>query len=214
MKIQTITLQYDGKSITLPVNKTQFLEELYVDIYTKTERGGMRLSVSLHPKKPLVLSNLAVVFSINAPQNSNVFCNGWQSWTESREFALTERIQPLSFLARPFLSAMGDYSFYKYPQQKGKLHSWSYTYLRSSAHKSKNTIALTASLNENLCFTVFEWDDAAQTLTARKDLNNLTLDHSFPLLDLWYAEGEEQQLFDTFFQLNDTKLLLFTFRIP
>lgn len=178
MVLQHILLRYNGKTVRLTPNKSVFEAEFYADCRLSTEQGGERLQVSVHPKQVIDFQGVEVRYTHAFAPDCRIFCNGWQSWTESREFRPDEYIEPLFFGAKKWLGAMGDSFFYNYPNKNGCLHSWSYSYIRDK----KGEIWLT-SLNETRGFTCIEHDTTAGTTTLSTEA--LELEHSYPALDCW-----------------------------
>ena len=153
MVLQQIIIRYNDKKVALTLNKSVFEAEMYADCRLVAENGGERLQINVHPKQPLDFQGVEVRYAQTYAPDCRVFCNGWQSWTESREFRPDERIPPLLWGTNRFLSAMGDYNFYEYPNKNGCLHSWTYSYIRDASSE----IWLT-SLNEAAGFTLIEHD--------------------------------------------------------
>lgn len=179
--------------------------------FQQTEPGpglGKRYAVFLHPKQEVTVQNLEIQFELPLPPDAQFFANGYQSWSESRLMQVTESIPKLRALAMRHLGYFGDAHIPGIPRGRGQLHSWTYTYLKSTGllaeNKGADTLFL-GSLNERTGFTLFLYDQASGILTVRKDMTNLALRHSFPALDFWAADGAEQTLFDHYFQLAEIK---------
>jgi alpha-galactosidase len=201
MQIRTISIQYNDATIALTPNKSTFLDELYIDCRLTTEKNNVqRLQITLHPKQPIVVKAMEVAFGFDFKPTDRVFCNGWQSWTESREYATDERIAPPLFGTKMIFEPMGDYGFYDYPNQKGLLHSWTYAYT-----KRQNKLFFVGSVNEQTGFTLIEHNTQNQTIRIKKEVENLSLDHSFPIFDIIFLENTEKTVFDTFFELSQIK---------
>jgi alpha-galactosidase len=202
MQIRSISFQYNNSTIALNVNKSTFLDELYIDCrLTTTLNGAQRLQIHLHPKQAITIKAMEVQFAFDYKPTDSLFCNGWQSWTESREYAVDERIAPPLFGTKMLFEPMGDYGFYDYPNQKGLLHSWTYTYVKRNAQNYH----FMGSANEQTGFTLFEHNTQNQTITVKKDLTDLVLEHSFPILDIIWVSNTESTVFDTFFDLSEIK---------
>ncbi|MFT6321578.1 MAG: alpha-galactosidase [Granulosicoccus sp.] len=123
-------------------------------------------------------------------EDPRVFCNGYQSWSESREYQLGEKIPSLKFWAKS-RQYFGDEHIEEIPRGKNKFHSWSYTYI-----KNNNNLTFLGSLKENAAFTYFIHDVDAQQLIVEKDCSGLKMSHSFPILDLFVGQGKEHSVFD------------------
>ena len=83
-----------------------------------------------------------------------------------------------------------------YGHQKGQSHGFSYCYFR----KGKQ-FRLVASLDEKPGYTILRYDSGKALLTLERDCAGV--EHpggSFPLFDLFFAEGSETEVFDGWFQ--------------
>jgi alpha-galactosidase len=192
-----ITIRYNDKTIAPAAGRSVYEKELYADVQLAQSLLGNRLRVDIHPKEPVVLREVSVEMPFLFEANDKVFCNGFQSWTESREFALGETLHGLRAFAKPWLGQSGDYQFDNIFYKNGHFHSWTYSYVR----KGFKHIQFFGSLNEATGFTVIHFDTNRHTVTIRKDCQGLALDHSYSALDLLLAEGGDWQVFDAYFHL-------------
>lgn len=193
-----ITLQYNQKLVELNANKATFFDELYSDCREeKRSEGGKRLTLMLHPKQNVVLQSVDITLPFKAEAADKLFCNGWQSWSESREFAMTETIKPLRRIAKRYMQHMGDYAFNGNDGKAGHLHSWTYTYLR---HRQNDSLSFIGSLADSTGFTRFNYNYATQTLSIHKDCAGLSLEHSFLVFDLLFLEGKANSVLDDYFK--------------
>ncbi len=163
--------------------------------------NGERWSVFLHPKQDLTVQRLEIQFDLQLPTDARFLANGFQSQSESRWYGLNEAIPRLHFLAKEQLGFYGDAHIPDIPHGRGYLHSWTYTTVHDIRHTADGTILLIGSLNESTGFTLFLYDQPNGILTVRKDMGGLRLSHSFPALDFWVGQGNEQEVFDRYFQL-------------
>jgi len=188
-------------------NRANTFEEIYADFQLNEEGGGTRYSVFLHPKQDMTVQRLEIQFDLPLPPDARFFANGFQSWSESRSLKVTESIPQLRSIARRYMGFYGDEHAPGIPRGQGKLHSWTYTFVSRNAVpgivSEQRSGLLLGSLNERTGFTLFLYDHSKGMLTVRKDMDGLALRHSFPALDFWVGEGEEQHLFDTYFRLAE-----------
>jgi len=199
LKLYETILQYDDKTISLPLGKMSFFDELYVD-YKMVQKGTyIRFTMTVHPKQDIVLQNIALQFDKQYSSQDRIFCNGFQSWSESREYNLNEQLPKLKGFAMKYLGYYGDYHFDDIPRSKGHFHSWNYSYVRSN-----DTIDFVGSLVENTAFTRIQHDTKKNQLTVNKDVKGLALSHSFPVLDILVTSGKEQSVFDQYFDLIES----------
>jgi alpha-galactosidase len=217
MRFRQAILTVNGKTHTLLPNRANTFEEIYADFQQQDGEGGAgtRYSVFLHPKQDVTIQRLEIQFDMPLPPDARFLANGYQSWSESRLLKVSEGIPRLRAVARKHMGFYGDEHIDGIPRGRGFLHSWTYVYVprnsvpghrpeRSSRVQGhlpeRRSGVLCGSLNERTGFTLFLYDQRSGILTVRKDMDGLALRHSFPALDFWVAEGEEQWLFDTYFK--------------
>lgn len=193
-------ISIDGKTYPLQPGRANSFEELYVDFARENQQDGNRYTIFLHPKQPIRIQRLELEFNYPSGADTRFFTNGYQSWSESRARFDDESLLPLRGFARRHLGAMGDDGFDGLPRGPGRLHSWTYTWL-----KTGNRFHLAGSLDERTGYTLFFYHAATARLTIRKDLDGLQLDHSFPALDVWMGSGRETETFDRYFALAERK---------
>ncbi len=195
----TTTLSYNDQSVLLVPGKMTFFDELYVDYKVETKNNSTRITMMIHPKQKVTLKKLTLERSCNFSPADRIFCNGFQSWSESREYRADERIQKLMSLAKSKLQYYGDTHFDFIKRDKGHFHSWTYGYVR----KGKK-IDFIGSLNERTAFTILQYDRNKNTVSIEKECESLEISHSFPILDIFIAEGQESWVFNEYFNAMDT----------
>ena len=232
----TATLTYNQKTINIYLNKSTITDDLYV-IFTEeiSEHPPQykRLKLAIYPKTNVVLQDLTLQIPTQLNKTDRVFCNGFQSWSESRLFGFDEKIDALRSVAKPLMGYYGDYHFDFLPTKKRVLHSWTYAYhiaqpqTVNSIEITKNVIPTTenavpstqnpkpfviqkeqnlnfvGSLDESTAFTCLLYDLDNQQIIVKKDLAGLQLNHSFPVLDLILMSGDTPSVFDQYFALQD-----------
>lgn len=192
MQFAKAILQYDDQIVEFPFNKMTFFDELYVD-FKQIDKGNYQTyHLAIHPKQTIQIKKLSLIFNYSylSQEAPRLFCNGYQSWSESREYAINEKMTRLKFWAKKY-QYFGDDHIKEIPRGKNKFHSWTYTYI-----KTNNNFNLLGSLKENTAFTYFIHDIDTQQIIIEKDCSNLELSHSFPILDLFIGKGKEKKLFD------------------
>lgn len=160
-----------------------------------SDEGSCRAAVTLIPKAQIKLISCSLFTDVKI-ERQKFYLNGYQTWTDSREFTLDETIKNLNPILRPIMSMYGDYQFFKY--SKDKLRSFTYTYIRLD----DDTVNLFGSLSEKSGYTVFEYSKSAHTLTAIKDCEGLELEAGQPYkaFDLISLCGSEREVFDGYFK--------------
>lgn len=159
--------------------------DIHIDIQEKKIRGGLRRTFILHTSEPLLMKIFRVNISHEYMNDDRIFCNGFQSWTESREYKTTEKIHKLRSLARLVkLNRMGDYDFIS-TLTAAPLFSYVYTTVRDADGDTH----LIASLDESKGYTIIGHHPDDQRLEIVKDIEGRTVQGTIPLLSLYFAEG-------------------------
>jgi alpha-galactosidase len=210
----TAELKYNNKSLNCLLNKSTVVDDLYT-FFTIEENIDppqyKRLKLDIHPKKDIVLKSLEIrIKTVLDKNNDRVFCNGFQSASESRAYNFSEKPAHIPRFLSPYFGATGDENFDFIPRKKGILHSWTYAYHTQS---NANKIHFIGSLSEATCFTVILYDVENQEIIIKKDLENLHLTHSFPALDVVMLTVNTPSVllaFDTYFSLQNTRTVAYT----
>lgn len=197
-----IIYSIDGKRKTLSftLDKEDQSEELRVQTGIKILPRGKRVIITLIPSPSVRIEKAFLRCHVPFKSDDRVFLNGYQSWTESREFRTDEAVRPLSRSLRPFygkfhLDHFGDYYFTRYSTKKGKYHGYTYTYVRSR----NDTFEFAGSLNEEDGFTVFRYDTGSKKMEIEKDCSGLVINDNFRVFDVLLTSGTEEDVFREYF---------------
>lgn len=185
------------------VGKNVYSTNLFETEHFKMEYKAFcdHLVLKLHAAMPLQIKHLSVTLPYAYAQNDRVFFNGYQSWTDCREYFIDEQPPHLTIFSKPrviFTSARssGDYTFVKYDERPGHFHGFSYGYVRRD-----NTYDLFASLNERTGYTIFRFDCPDNTVTVEKDLEGVEFNGDYEVLNFVHLNGTENAVFDKWFSL-------------
>ena len=165
--------------------------------------GALHLSADL-PAGTLKTVRAELPWTMEADER--LFMNGYQTWTYSPELDRNGKLRGTDhipgFLRKKYaFDRYGDYHFAPYGHQKGQSHGFSYCYFRKGTQ-----FRLVASLDETPGYTILRYDSGKALLTLERDCAGV--EHpggSFPLLDLFFAEGGETEVFDGWFQAMGIK---------
>jgi len=166
------------------------------------DRPG-RIDVLVETREAIRAQSLSLKFSVSIEDISRVYANGFQSWTESREFSRNERMRGLNPFLKPAarryrLENYGDYRFARYSGRPGRFHGYTYMYfLREKA--GERILELWADLDESHGYTRFVWDWQRGELLVEKDCEGLVLEGGELLLSLKTFSGSENEVFDAYF---------------
>lgn len=165
--------------------------------------GALHLTADL-PAGTLKAVRAELPWKMDAAER--LFMNGYQTWTYSPELGRNDKLRgvdhiPGFLLKKYFFDRYGDYHFVSYGRQKGQSHGFSYCYFRNGSR-----FRLAASLDERPGYTIFRYDSAKQLLTLERDCAGV--EHpggKFALFDLFFAEGSEDEVFDSWFRAMDIR---------
>ena len=149
--------------------------------------------------QPGTLQKVTAVMSLPVEEDEKIFMNGYQTWTHCPEYGKHDRIRGLHgvprFLVNRFgFDRYGDYHFVGYPNRPGVTHGFSWCYFRRG-----DRFRLIASLDENPGYTMFRYDADHGELTIERDCGGVSCGGEFHALDLYFAEGTEDEVFDGWF---------------
>ncbi len=163
---------------------------------------------------PSVLKEVSVVFRFPFRKKDVLFLNGYQSWTycpevTARSFDLSMRYVPKAMDNKYGFSRYADLAFtqqrvpfFELAHQYKK--GYSYAYVRRGKH-----FYLFASLAEDTGFTRIEFRPKDHTVTFVKDCagRELKPGEQYRALDLFFADGSEDSVFDAWFARMGIKAL-------
>ena len=164
------------------------------------ENTPERFSLSLEAGEETVLRRVRASFSFAFEKEDLLYLNGYQSWTDSRERRVHERLHSLRAVPKPVVDhysfdGYGDYRFVPYGRRHGQQHGFSYGYVRRGEE-----LILLGSLCEESGFTVLRFDTAADTITLEKDCAGHHFTGRYPVFDLAVYHGTEDAVFDAWFR--------------
>lgn len=166
------------------------------------DKSDSTLKFTLKPTVAMQNLKFILEYDYDFKDDTVVFPNGYQSWTDSREMNKSSVMPPLTVFAKymeKFMhsSMYGDYNFTKYSKQPGFFHGVSYSYIRNG-----ETFELIGSGNERSGYTIIYFDMKQNKIIIEKDLQGISLDQNDPayeVMNLYYAKGEYDAVFDKYF---------------
>ena len=171
-------------------------------IYEKEQ--GERFTAEITAPESIKIKKFQIILPFYYNKNQRIFVNGYQSWTESREYFVNERMDGFSRIkkwvaTRPFnsnsaLCRAGDAFFCKYPLAKGKFFGYSYGYVRDGG-----TVDLFASLTEKCGFSIIRFDVGKSCVIIEKDFDGVTFIGEMLLADFVHLNGDYDEVFDKWF---------------
>lgn len=166
--------------------------------------GSVKAAVTA--KKKLTMHRVDLDFSYAFKDGDKFFGNGYQSWTTSREYTKTDKMKPITPIAKGRLKKLagisGDVRFADFPTRAGSFLSHCYTYIKNGSE-----VTLIGSLTERQGFTVIYADMEQNTLTLSKDVEGVTLEagERYELFDVVICKGGYNEVFDAYFKAMGVK---------
>ena len=159
------------------------------------------LKFTINPIKEIELVKVMVKFNYEFEENDKIYVNGYQSWTDSREFGLEERLHSLNKIPKKIvkkyaLDSYGDYKFKKYINKRGVFHGFSYGYVRRDG-----VLDFIGSLGEKTGYTIINYYSPKNGIILEKDCEGIKTDKTINIFDICFLEGSEQEVFDRYFEL-------------
>lgn len=166
-----------------------------------------RYSLSVVPGGKVTLEKVESVFSFDFEQDDALFLNGYQSWTYSPERSIDGYDKSMKycpkFADKKFgFSRYGDGSFYPPRYRRGLMHGYTYAYVRRG-----EKFFLFASTAEKTGFTRIVFDTRANTIRIEKDCSGRVIEEEYAAIDILFLEGEENDVFDRWFDALGVKPL-------
>lgn len=172
----------------------------------QTENG---LTLSVIPKKEISDISFYLERGYEYPQDSKFFANGFQSWTDTKEFAKNELMADEGIVGKglfgksPFgMNLVGNYTFVEQSKECGVFHSNSFAYVRN-----EKNVDFFGSLNDRTGYTIIYADMNKNTLRFSKDVEGITISEPYELLDLYFDNGGYDEVFDRYFAKMNVKPL-------
>lgn len=150
---------------------------------------------------PVKIQSLSITIPYEFKADDRLFLNGYQSWTDCREYFPDDKPPYLSPVFKPFIMmssfrSSGDYTFVEYATEPGHFHGFSYGYVRRGAQYD-----LFASLNERTGYTIFRFNAKENTIVVEKDLDGIAINGEYTVLDIVNLRGSMDEVFDKWFAL-------------
>lgn len=180
-------------------------DDVSLDLH-QAENG---LTLTVIPKKEISDISFYLERKYEYPQDSRFFANGFQSWTDTKEFAKNELMADEGIVGKglfgksPFgMNLVGNYTFVEQSKECGVFHSISFAYVRN-----EKSIDFFGSLNDRTGYTIIYADMNKNTLRFSKDVEGITISEPYELLDLYFDNGGYDEVFDRYFAKMNVKPL-------
>lgn len=187
--------------------KTTEMSNDDVSFDLRQSANGLKLTVI--PKKQISDISFYLERNYEYQTDSRFFANGFQSWTDTKEFTRNEIMADEGLIGKglfgksPFgMNLVGNYTFVEQSKECGVFHSISFAYVRN-----EKNIDLFGSLNDRTGYTIIYADMNKNTLRFSKDVEGITITEPYELLDLYFDNGGYDEVFDRYFAKMNVKPL-------
>ena len=169
----------------------------------KTNFQNNRLIATIIPKKQFKILSAKTKLSMSCQKNDRIMLNGYQSWTDTRELTLKDRLFGINHIPKKIAKKYGfenygDYPFVIYSGKKGELHGFTFGYIRQD-----NIINFVGSLDESKGYTILKYSGKKQLLSIEKDCAGLEITKEFEVFDVAFLSGEYDYVFDKWFKMQE-----------
>jgi alpha-galactosidase len=186
-----LTFTHDGKKVNLTVPETGCRHpEATIRTVRQQLPQGELLTIQLTSDTKVELVEFVLEAQLEKPQK--MLANGFQTWTQTREFDASQSIPRLFAPGRPLLAPYGDYHIQQSSGRKGQFHSWSW-----AAFQMEGEQLLLASTSEDQGYTLFEANLITGKLRIRRDCQGQNTD-DYPLVQIYIGRGRESALWDEY----------------
>ncbi|MCC6583356.1 MAG: alpha-galactosidase [Chitinophagales bacterium] len=202
MRFQHFLLKYTCRHQEYEIKSSDFSlhenEHLQLEFLLEDINDDKRYKVMLSPKQDIELLDFYIETHLDYTTSRGIFCNGFQSWTESRMYSKEEKLKAQRRGVKVIGEAYGDGMLYEYKNKKGVIHSWTYTYIK----QPKRKVFFIGSLNDANGYTIFEHHGVENKLHIIKDCKGLaaTAAAELLLMDIFTANSYEWMCFQNYFE--------------
>ncbi|SET09133.1 glycoside hydrolase family 36 protein [Anaerobranca gottschalkii] len=161
--------------------------------FTKGDKDLQEYCALLTFNEEFTLLDFYVEIPHSFSKEDRVLLNGWQTWTETREWSIYDKNPSLNPLFNFLLGSYGDYRFTDY---KNSLNSWSYSYLRK-----ENNYLFFGGLQERDGYIKISYYPKENKIRISKDACGLTKGSGILTLKFTILEGKEEEVFSNYFNI-------------
>ena len=205
MRFQHFFLKYIYQEQKFEIKSSDFSmhenEHLKIEFLLEDIHDNKRYKVHLTAKTDIQLLDFYIDTHLDYSSSKGIFCNGFQSWTETRLFDIDEKIKRQRRGVKVIGEAYGDGMLYEYKNKKGIVHSWTYTYIK----QPKRKVSFLGSLNDAIGYTIFEHYGLENKLRLIKDCKGLDISSECILMDIFSTHSYEWICFQNYFEAQQLK---------
>lgn len=199
----------NSKNNYFSIRQTEIFNASDSDIKIESELKDNELSLYVISEKACQTDKISVEIDYDFKEGDKVYVNGYQSWTDSKEYSLCEKM----FAPAPLMQAVlrgpigkstgianaGDTPILNFKREKGKFYGFSYGYVRRG-----DKVDVFGSLSERNGYTIIEFDSTKNRIVISVDLKGKKIIAGKNLLlHVGRFMGEYNNAFDEYFKAMD-----------
>lgn len=162
--------------------------------------------ITLNSLKEISIQSFRLILPYKFSKDCRIFANGFQSWTDTREYMPDEKMDGLSKVVETYINSpaaqftglnrAGDCTFHKFPRKKGIFYGFSYGYVRNGERTE-----LFGSMSERTGYTIITFDTSQNLIYIDKDLEGKTFLNECEIMSFAVLGGNYDAVFDRYFNL-------------
>jgi alpha-galactosidase len=194
----------DQRALGVPVEPETMIPAFTLSSRWETAGDGEVFVCEFKPAKPVVLESFRLRFDREFFLPDTIFCQGYQSWTQSREYRITERQKPLAWPGWMFnLQYYGESHFYRFLGRKGVFHGFHYGYVKSQ----NDQLDFIGSVNDGNGLTLLEYNARRKHVAIVKECPAAPIDKPVEIFRLFFCRGTENSVFSNWFKTRGAEPL-------
>ena len=189
----------DGENDFMAITSSSLHNDrMSLDITT----NGDIFTVIITSNSEITIKKVCAEFEYSFNDDDNIFLNGYQSWTDSIEHGIHDKMRGISHIPSAIrekyaFSQYGDYNFADYGED---MHGWSYGYIRNGYNYT-----FIGSVSEETGFTQIITQTDKHMIYLKKDCENLNINGEWCALKVLITKGSENEVFDKYFDFLGVK---------
>lgn len=162
--------------------------------------------ITLNSIKEISIQSFRLILPYKFSTDCRIFANGFQSWTDTREYMPDDKMDGLSKVVETYINSpagkftglnrAGDCTFHKFPHKKGIFYGFSYGYVRNGERTE-----LFGSMSERTGYTIITFDTSQNLIYIDKDLEGKTFLNECEIMSFAVLGGNYDAVFDRYFNL-------------
>ncbi len=152
-------------------------------------------------EKEVLLHSLVLTMPQYYEETGRILVNGFQSWTDSREYSPNEKMPRLRGPAPKLMNLGGDYTFFPATGERGYFHSHDHTYIRDGVDYQ-----FWKDLSPEVGYTILEHRVPEEVFKVYKDIGGLRCTGEQVICKLGHFSGNRDEVYDRAFAAGEPRV--------